>query len=196
MSTFTTVLSGGILDFENPLPSAIVIEDIATGLSRMPRFCGQTKAFYSVARHSHLVFDIYQKVYPQHGIDDAFGALLHDAHEAYMGDIPTPFKNVLKSRMINGLSVNDLQMLVQDAIDKAIGISVDELTQKEIKRCDYIAQCIEARWLVTDYQFWNSRIIDEFAGEYEAFCLSSNHESDYALFMGSFNQCMRMLNLK
>lgn len=81
--------SGKIIDLLNPNPDTIVIEDIAHGLSHMPRWSGQTEQFYSVAQHSVRVASYF---------DDkkiALQALLHDATEAYMMDIPKPLKNLI-----------------------------------------------------------------------------------------------------
>ena len=44
--------SGRILDFADPRPEAIVIEDIASGLAMAPRFGGQALRFHSVAQHA------------------------------------------------------------------------------------------------------------------------------------------------
>jgi 5'-deoxynucleotidase YfbR-like HD superfamily hydrolase len=70
----------GLIDFEE----AISIADIATGLSNICRYTGQTRRFYSVAEHSVLVS---RAVDPEH----ALKALLHDAHEAFVGDHNRPF---------------------------------------------------------------------------------------------------------
>lgn len=66
----------------------IRLKDIAYSLSKICRFNGHTSRFYSVAEHS-----IYTRYYS----DDEFAltALLHDAHEAYCGDICSPFKKFL-----------------------------------------------------------------------------------------------------
>lgn len=58
---------------------------IGVGLGRMPRFAGQTKILYSVLQHSFVVADL---VMPEHRIY----ALLHDAPEAIVGDVPTAWK--------------------------------------------------------------------------------------------------------
>jgi len=92
MSYWITTFSGRTLDYLNPRPEAIHIDDIALHLSRMPRFSGATKRFYSVAQHSCGVERIIRALY---GLDSCrlrYEALLHDAHEAYMGDVPTPLK--------------------------------------------------------------------------------------------------------
>lgn len=66
-------------------PETITIEDIAHGLAHTARFAGQLKNFYSVAQHS---FCTYQNASPENKL----AALLHDASEAYIGDMPSPFK--------------------------------------------------------------------------------------------------------
>lgn len=66
----------------------ICIEDIAHALSMQPRFGGHLKEFYSVAQHS---FKCYQLVSKQHKL----AALLHDASEAYLIDIPSPVKRLI-----------------------------------------------------------------------------------------------------
>ncbi|PTX14408.1 hypothetical protein C8N40_11173 [Pontibacter mucosus] len=63
----------------------ICIQDISQALSNICRFTGHTKEFYSVAQHSVLCS---LKASP----DAALYALLHDASEAYLGDITRPIK--------------------------------------------------------------------------------------------------------
>lgn len=79
------VPSGKIIDLNNPRPEDITIEDIAYSLARILRFNGHLKHQISVARHSCLVADLVPEYL-------ALPALLHDAHEAYLGDIVRPVK--------------------------------------------------------------------------------------------------------
>lgn len=68
--------------------SDITLPDIAAALSKVCRFTGHCSRFYSVAEHSVYVSEL---VPPEH----AFHALLHDASEAYLGDVSTPLKELL-----------------------------------------------------------------------------------------------------
>jgi hypothetical protein len=67
------------------------IADISLGLSRMPRFAGQTRVPYTVLDHSLFVLDMVTADAPA-AFTLQLAALLHDAHEAMTGDVPTPFK--------------------------------------------------------------------------------------------------------
>lgn len=87
MPTILT-FTGRTFDLLNPDPTSICIEDIAHALSLKCRWGGHTSRFYSVAEHS---LNVMSRV-----SDKAkFEALLHDAAEAYLGDIASPFKDYL-----------------------------------------------------------------------------------------------------
>ena len=85
---WTQTRSGRAFYPQNPLPEDIDLQDIAHALSNLCRFSGHTRRFYSVAEHSVLVS---QHVPPEH----AMQALLHDATEAYLVDVPKPIKPLL-----------------------------------------------------------------------------------------------------
>lgn len=80
--------SGHYLNVFNPNPDHLCIEDIAHALSNIPRFAGHLEKNISVAEHSVKV---------SFSVPDEFAleALLHDASEAYLMDIPNPIKNHL-----------------------------------------------------------------------------------------------------
>lgn len=69
----------------DPWPDSITVQDIAAGLSKVCRFGGQIKQFYSVAQHSILV----SRLVPA---ELKLAALFHDATEAYLGDVVKPLK--------------------------------------------------------------------------------------------------------
>ncbi|KKN52298.1 hypothetical protein LCGC14_0613930 [marine sediment metagenome] len=66
----------------------ISLTDIVHSLSQQTRFVGHTETFYSVAEHSMLVSDMVSD-------KNKLTALMHDAHEAYTGDVNKPFKTLL-----------------------------------------------------------------------------------------------------
>ena len=74
----------------SPKVEQIDITDIAHALSRQCRYGGMCKNHYSVARHSA---NVMQAVKVMGGnLETQFYALMHDASEAYLVDIPTPIK--------------------------------------------------------------------------------------------------------
>lgn len=88
MSPTILTASGISLHLTDPRPEQICIADIAHALAHLCRFTGHTRVFYSVAQHSvHASY----LVPPEH----ALAALLHDAAEAYIGDVATPLKALL-----------------------------------------------------------------------------------------------------
>lgn len=78
-------ISGRYVNILAPTPDMIDIQDIAHGLARQYRFGGHTKTPYNVLRHS---LQVCWRV----SIHNRLAALLHDAAEAYLGDIPSPLK--------------------------------------------------------------------------------------------------------
>ena len=80
--------SGKVFWPMDPHPEDVDIDDIAHALSMLCRFGGHTKWFYSVAEHCCHVHDFAPR---QH----RGWALLHDAAEAYLVDVPRPVKHAL-----------------------------------------------------------------------------------------------------
>ena len=80
--------SGLYINVFDPTPEMLSIEDIAHGLSRQPRFAGHLERHYSVAQHSILSAEFASD-------KNKMAALLHDASEAFMLDMPTPIKAML-----------------------------------------------------------------------------------------------------
>lgn len=88
MQTYTGVK----FDLMRPTPDMVVIEDIAHALSMQCRFNGHVKHFYSVAQHSvHVAAHLHHL--PTRG---RLQGLLHDAPEAYVGDMVRPLKNSMR----------------------------------------------------------------------------------------------------
>jgi uncharacterized protein len=81
--------SGVAFDPEFPAPEKIFIVDIAHALSMQCRYAGHCLRFMSVAEHCCLVSD-------EAPTEHKLSALMHDASEAYLVDIPRPIKHLLE----------------------------------------------------------------------------------------------------
>lgn len=79
--------SGTMFDILDPRPEQFTIEDIAHSLSMLCRFTGHVKYFYSVGQHSWLGSYIVPA-------NNALEFLLHDASEAFIGDMNRPLKHL------------------------------------------------------------------------------------------------------
>lgn len=95
--TWNQTISGKAFDLVHPLPEQVDFDDMAWHLSRICRFNGGTKDFYSVAEHSTRVASIVcdraergeaERLAPAY-------ALIHDAHEYVLGDDTTVKKEAL-----------------------------------------------------------------------------------------------------
>lgn len=126
--------SGRHVDLLNPAPENLEIEDIALGLSRECRFSGQTRAFYSVAQHSVLA----SRLVPE---ERALEALLHDATEAFLRDIPTPLKKRLPEYA-------RIEAVLDRSIRQRFGLP--EEMSPEVHRADRILLATEKRDLMPD----------------------------------------------
>lgn len=93
MEPFITTWSGQRFNFLTPEPTTIRIEDIAHALSLQCRFNGHCDEFYSVAEHSVEVCKLVEEISMERII--VLTALLHDAAEAYTGDVVSPIKKLL-----------------------------------------------------------------------------------------------------
>ena len=101
--------SGRLFDLANPEANEITIEDIAHGLAHTCRYTGQCNWFYSVAQHSVLVSQVVPQPF-------AFAALMHDAAEAFIGDVSRPLKSLLSE-------YRTLEERVEQAIFKRFGLA-------------------------------------------------------------------------
>jgi len=118
--------SGVLFDLLNPSSEFIVTEDISGGLSRAARWNGGTRNFYSVAEHCCRCFD-------RAPVEMRLTALLHDAEEAYWGDVISTVKSILKRTSPE--VVEKMKSLLQIILEK-YGAPTDEETMATVKRID------------------------------------------------------------
>ncbi len=142
-------LTGQVLDFANPCISREqLFTDVAHGLATTNRYAGQLQVPLSVAQHSVLCSEA--------ALDEtgdphlAAFCLLHDAHEAFIGDIPSPAaraiadeaaKSVMDAtgnasvakavRIRVTVSIHSLKRRVDRAVIEAAGLSWASFTAAE-----------------------------------------------------------------
>lgn len=154
--TLMQTLTGRAFDLLDPKPEDVRLGEIARSLSRIPRFLGHTThdVAYSVAQHSALVMLLM----PDDSSPDAMlYALLHDAHETYLGDLPTPVKAAMKAYALSlpcahGArsvyqvdSFAELSRLADRTIFTAFGLPpvMSDDVRKKVIHCDLLALRLE-----------------------------------------------------
>lgn len=143
MTAIATV-TGRVIDFLNPDPEQLSLDDIARGLSRAPRYAGQTDKPYTVIQHSLLVAHLVE---PEHRLH----ALLHDAPEAYLCDVPSPAKDAMRAiAQLTGhqSSYDVIEHFIWKSICRRWDLSPD--LPKAVKWADAQAMAIEAPELQPD----------------------------------------------
>lgn len=130
--TFIQTYTGRKYDFLDPQIDQICIQDIAHALCQVPRFGGHCKEFYSVAKHSMLVALLVPNKFK-------LEALLHDATEAYMGDMVNPLKNLIPQ-------YRELEQKCHNAI--ANKFDIPYTISEEVKDADRHALYLESKYLL------------------------------------------------
>lgn len=130
--TWIQTRSGRRFDLLDPDPDSLDIGDIAHALSNICRFTGHTGQFMSVAQHSLVTAGLVPE-------EHRFDALMHDATEAYVGDVSRPLKQLLPD-------YQRIEAGVWDAICRRWGTS--PVLPKEVKDADNVSLMWERRELM------------------------------------------------
>jgi 5'-deoxynucleotidase YfbR-like HD superfamily hydrolase len=142
---YLQTVSGRWVNPFDPDPEQLDAGDIARALANQCRFGGHSRAFYSVAQHSVIVS---QLVEGRGGdAEDAFAALMHDAGEAYLGDMPHP----LKHRSPLGAAFREAERQLEAALREHFRIKPDVA---EIKRADRALLATERRAFSAETWHW------------------------------------------
>lgn len=132
------LLDGSMFSYADPDVSNISVEMLADVLSRINRFSGHTKHFYSVAQHAVNVSLI---VAPGH----ERAALLHDTAEAFTNDLPTPLKMLLPE-------LKAIEERIESRIAAKFGF--DFPLSREVKLADLQMLAIEKEVLKPSASVW------------------------------------------
>lgn len=137
MHSFIRLNSGNKFNFHKIDINSIFVEDIAHSLSYQCRFNGHSSRFYSVAEHCVRGAQIVPESL-------RLDFLLHDAAEAYIGDLSAPLKKIIPQ-------FKKIEESIDRVISEKFGISYPHNIQ--VKKADLIMLATEMRDLMpgTDY---------------------------------------------
>ena len=138
--------TGRLVDPFDLQPDDVCIEDIAHALANTCRFSGHTREFYSVAQHSVLV--------AQHCADeDKMAGLLHDAAEAYMGDVSGTFKDDLRVQVETGMLAKLYETHRFSSVeDDALAVILSKFDDGRVY-LPAIIRGIDQRMLATEFRY-------------------------------------------
>lgn len=125
---YVTIATGQKIYLDEPDFYGVTIETIAQTLSKICRYNGACKGFYSVARHSRLAALLAHRTYKN--TDIARAVLMHDAHEIITSDIVAP----VCSKM--GILLHFIKTELDDAIMREFNVNF-RAYRKEIKEIDH-----------------------------------------------------------
>ena len=142
---YIQTVSGRWVNPFEPDPAQLDETDIARALSNLCRFGGHSRVFYSVAQHCVIV----SRVVEQRGgdVEDVFAALMHDASEAYLGDMPHP----LKHRSPLGAAFKEAEDHLERALQEHFAIKPGVA---DIKRADRALLATERRAFSDERWHW------------------------------------------
>lgn len=132
--------TGRRFSFLAPRAEDIDIVDIAIALANQARYAGHTRRHYSVAEHCVILSLAAPE---QH----AAWALMHDAAEAYITDIPWPLK---AAGLVQGLAAVEQQIM--RVICERFGM--DPIEPREVKELDLEILDLEADALLVRHADW------------------------------------------
>lgn len=138
------VWSGKMVSLREISAGDIDLRDIAVSLSRQYRFLGHTRKPYSVAQHSVLVSHLLD--HWDLDTTTVLWGLLHDAHEAYIGDISRPVRDFFGEAVAGMLK--DLTRRIDAAVAEKLGVDLQKVDLGAVKEADNTLLYAEKRDLL------------------------------------------------
>lgn len=142
MSPEVETAAGHLVHLLEPKTEQIHFGDIAQSLAGIARYNNHTMGVipYSVAQHSVWCAVQASNMY---GLDDTtvMNVLLHDAHEAYTGDIVSPLKHIPEIYAV----LKPIELKLQAVILQALAVPApDPVARRIIHKIDIMARAVEA----------------------------------------------------
>lgn len=177
-SAWIETYTGLAFDILETRPEMIQIDDIAHSLSQANRFTGHCRFPYPVAQHSRLGSYLVPEEY-------ALQFLLHDASEAYLGDMNRPLKHFTKA----GEEYRIVEAKLQTMIYMRFGCSPIEAAV--VKEIDNQMLYAEKAFLMTNLPWtvkWSS---DEKAADVQI--VETSFRENKRLFLERFYQLYKSI---
>lgn len=134
MDPTINTLDQRLFNYENPSFEGFSVEGLSLALSKLCRFTGHTRRFYSVAEHCVLVSRMLPREIAVYG-------LVHDLHEAVMGDVNSPLKSMIPQ-------YKAIENKVEAAMMEWLGLVESPEIRAEVKRADTLAYLAERTLLL------------------------------------------------
>jgi len=137
-------VSGLWFSFDKPTTAMVSLHDVAHSLSCLNRYNGHAKRPYNVAQHSVLC--------SRRAPDELkLEALLHDAHEAYVGDMSSPLKTLIPEYRV-----------ISDRAERVVRLffALPPMMTPEVKTIDLRMLVTEAKQFGFDW--WGSHGVDPY----------------------------------
>lgn len=133
--TWSHTSRGRALDLLEPQPDDVDLDEIATALGNQCRYAGCVRRFYSVAEHSWHIAAWLNSYGVQREV--VLGGLLHDAAEAYTGDLIWPVQQVLWQAAPSAkLAWRGMQQRLETLIAVEVGIKPAWLHHSLVREAD------------------------------------------------------------
>lgn len=132
-NTAISTYNGHAFDIFDPSTWVFDLDEIAQAISNTCRFGGHVE-FYSVAEHCiRVAMWLEDRGYPAR---TQLIGLLHDAIEAYIGDIPRPIKKTFE---LDGEGIMDLEKSMEYSLFQTYGLLTDDFDSdwKAVKEADW-----------------------------------------------------------
>jgi uncharacterized protein len=145
--TWMITRTGAHFELEHVAPLSISTLDIAHALANINRFTGHAMRPYSVAEHSLLVVEIMEREFGVRQPGPLLAGLLHDAHEAYTGDLSSPMKDMIDAAS-NGAWRREEQRIADAVLLRFNILFTSQAHHELVKRADLMALATEQRDLL------------------------------------------------
>lgn len=142
MNSYITTYTRKHFNPINPNPELICIEDIAHALPMICRGNGHVRSFWSVGEHCILCAKEAEK--REYSNRVILAALLHDASECYMSDVPRPLKQNMKEYR------RQEEHLLNVLYKKFLGSSLNKMEEKQIKEIDNALLWYDLKYLLDE----------------------------------------------